>query len=359
MTRISLCMIVRDEEAILGRCLDSVVGIVDEICVVDTGSTDGTVEVARDRGARVEHFEWCDDFAAARNASIAMAEGEWILVLDADEFLEDDDARRKLDAFVAAHPDAAGQVTIVDRQEEGELRSRVTRFLPCAHAPSYQGCFHEQPHLGEHLAPTMPLDLEIVHTGYRADEIAAKGKVARNLRFLEQLVEEDPTDAYLHYQLGRTYWVGEDPEAALESFTRALDHTEPDAPYLALLLELTGHAMRKLGRSLEALSLYQQVAGAFQDRADSCYLEALLALDVGHLELAEARFQRCLTLPGVDGHGGSSAESARTWGPAYHLGVMRECLGMAEEAREYYELALSFRPEHPESKLALERLTVD
>lgn len=357
MVRISLCMIVKDEEATLGRCLESVAGVVDEICVVDTGSTDATVDVALRHGARVEHSAWTDDFAAARNVSLAMATGEWVLVLDADEaLLEPEEARARLEAFAYAYPVRAGQLTIVDHKPEGHLRSRVSRFLPMSGRPNYRGRFHEQPHFGDEPAQPAVLPIEVVHTGYQPAAIAAKDKIARNCQFLERLVREEPTDAYFWFQLGRTYFVGRDFDTALDAFSNALDHVEPEAPYLALLLELTGHCLRQKGRSLEALALLRQVSGAFLDRADMCYLEALLALDVGQLELAEARFQRCLTLPDPAGHGGSSAEMTRTWGPAYHLGVMRECLSLPDEARDYYELALAFRPDHAESTQALARI---
>jgi glycosyltransferase involved in cell wall biosynthesis len=85
--RLSVCMIVKNEERFLGQCLASVKDIADELIVIDTGSTDRTVEIAREHGAHVGHFEWCNDFAAARNASIAPATGDWILFLDADEGL--------------------------------------------------------------------------------------------------------------------------------------------------------------------------------------------------------------------------------------------------------------------------------
>ena len=83
--RLSLCMIVRDEQEMLPGLLDSVRGLWDEFLVADTGSTDGTVDLLEKAGATVEPFAWCDDFAAARNASLDMASGEWILFLDADE----------------------------------------------------------------------------------------------------------------------------------------------------------------------------------------------------------------------------------------------------------------------------------
>ena len=85
---LSLCMIVKDEEETVGRAIKSVLAVVDEVVVVDTGSTDNTRLIVEGYGARVIDFPWTDDFAAARNAAIAAAYGDWILVLDADEVLE-------------------------------------------------------------------------------------------------------------------------------------------------------------------------------------------------------------------------------------------------------------------------------
>ena len=85
---LSVCMIVRDEEEMLGESLESVSGVADQLVVVDTGSTDATVEIARSHGAEVHHFQWIDDFAAARNQSIRIATANWILWLDADERVE-------------------------------------------------------------------------------------------------------------------------------------------------------------------------------------------------------------------------------------------------------------------------------
>jgi len=89
VVHISLCVIAKDEEENIARCLDSVRGVCDEIIVVDTGSRDRTAEVAASRGARVFDHPWGDDFAAARNAGLERATGRWILVLDADEELSE------------------------------------------------------------------------------------------------------------------------------------------------------------------------------------------------------------------------------------------------------------------------------
>src|SRR5262245_57509130 len=89
---LSLTMIVRNEEESLDRCLASARGLADELIVVDTGSTDRTVEIARAHGASVHHFKWCDDFAAARNVALRHATGQWCLHLDADEWVVEAEA---------------------------------------------------------------------------------------------------------------------------------------------------------------------------------------------------------------------------------------------------------------------------
>src|SRR3974390_1612326 len=102
MTTLTINLIVRNEEQTLGRCLDSVRGLAEEIVVVDTGSTDRTREIAAARGARVVEFPWCDDFAAARNESLRQATGPWVLWLDADEYF-DDGNREKVKALCIGH----------------------------------------------------------------------------------------------------------------------------------------------------------------------------------------------------------------------------------------------------------------
>ena len=87
--KLSVCLIVRNEEALLENCLKSVSQLADQLVVVDTGSTDKTLEIARSFNAEIYHFKWCDDFAAARNESIKYATGDWILWIDADERLSE------------------------------------------------------------------------------------------------------------------------------------------------------------------------------------------------------------------------------------------------------------------------------
>src|SRR5580658_1936052 len=104
--RVSLCMIVRNEEASLRECLASVEGLWNDLVVVDTGSSDGTKAVAVAHGARVFDFPWCDDFSAARNESLRHALGDWVFWMDADDRLRSG-SRPKLQGLLSELPDAS------------------------------------------------------------------------------------------------------------------------------------------------------------------------------------------------------------------------------------------------------------
>ncbi|PIO06820.1 glycosyltransferase family 2 protein, partial [Candidatus Woesearchaeota archaeon CG08_land_8_20_14_0_20_43_7] len=128
MSTISLCMIVKDEEKHLKDCLDSVKGLVDEIIIVDTGSTDDTKNIAKRSNAKVFDFKWCDDFSKARNESLRHATKEWILVLDADEIIDKDDhdkIKRLIDTDEVAF--AFDQWSYID-QKEPKAKKNTNRF---------------------------------------------------------------------------------------------------------------------------------------------------------------------------------------------------------------------------------------
>ena len=144
MPLISLCMIVRNEEAVLGRCLDSVADLVDEIILVDTGSTDNTKAVAAEYAAKIYDFPWCDDFSAARNYAVSQAVGDYWLWLDADDVIEGENHEKLRKILEAPEADmvflpywlsfdAAGTPQMISRRERIFRRSRGYRFTGAVH----------------------------------------------------------------------------------------------------------------------------------------------------------------------------------------------------------------------------------
>lgn len=227
--RITLCMIVRDEEATLGQCLSSVSRWVDEIVVVDTGSSDGTIAVAESHGARVGHFAWCDNFALARNASLSLATGDWIMVLDADETLEPLRARfiRELVAEGRGPETRPRVYTMVVRSEtaHGVTDDLQIRLWQHGAGLEFAGRIHESL-----VAPTgsalgvMPTNSVLVnHTGYQPSMMEARDKVRRNGMLLETAIVADPDDAYLFYKQAQHLVTDGDYAGAVSSAERALE----------------------------------------------------------------------------------------------------------------------------------------
>ena len=200
MKSLDLVMIARDEARCIARCLNSARPWVDKMWVLDTGSIDDTVAIAKQCGAQVAHFVWCDDFAAARNAALAMSQADWVLVLDADEWIEGDVPA--LAALKTTTDNFIGQISVVSQFDGAgviqEAPSWISRVLP--RGVRYSGRVHEQP---DATLPRRRLDVCVKHDGYRSAQMQAKQ--GRNRALLLQALEQEPHDTYLRYQLGKDF----------------------------------------------------------------------------------------------------------------------------------------------------------
>ena len=209
MGTIALVMIVKDEERGLKRCLDSVRGLVDRMIVVDTGSQDGTREIACRAGAEVYGYTWKNDFAEARNYALSLSDADWNLILDADEYITEG-TRGDMDMFLRAG-DCLGDVYIYNRyQEDGEescVRFCASRILP--RGVYFKGKIHEQPDTD---LPSVLVPLKVEHDGYMQTGVKEK----RNLPYLLAELEERPGDPYLLYKIAGSYQTLGDEERALD-----------------------------------------------------------------------------------------------------------------------------------------------
>ena len=225
---IALCVIARNEEEFIASCLDSARPFVDEIVVVDTGSTDATVEIARAHGARVEHFEWCEDFAAARNAAIESATADWILMLDADEELDSASGSALRDVVGKPLPhDLIGYSVMIENRlrngSEDSIRHCVTRLFPRNTDLRYVGAIHEdlfrlsdRRRSGVMFLP----EVRVFHYGYDPEVYVARDKDARNLRMLEAALLHEGENARLLYHLGQQHLVAQRYADAVAAFER-------------------------------------------------------------------------------------------------------------------------------------------
>ena len=230
-------MIVRDEAASLERAIDSFRGVADEVVVVDTGSIDGTVGVARHRGARVVHHRWDDDFSAARNAGFEACAGDWVFGLDADERLLPQSVA-ELREIVAKGTAQAYQVTRRDLMAEGFSEMRFVRLGRRDLGRRMVGRIHER--FDPPLEDIRRSGVLIEHDGYLPGRNEAR--LCRNVRLLELELGDRPDQAYYLADLTQAYWLRGDPRW-VDSLARTvrlidLDSPRPPIPLALALLEI-------------------------------------------------------------------------------------------------------------------------
>jgi tetratricopeptide (TPR) repeat protein len=353
--RVSLCMIVKDEEARLPACLRSAADLVDEVVVVDTGSTDRTREVARQFNARVVDFPWRDDFAAARNESLRHATGQWVFWLDADEWLDEDNRRRLRELFArlrdenAAYVmrqqslarDANGSVTAVDQV-------RLFRNHPDLR---WQYRVHEQILLAIRRAghDVRWTDVAITHTGYE-DAALVQRKLERNVRLLERQRDEGPDDPITLYNLGSGYHGLGRLEESLPLLWHSLQvelaaSATNIAPRVYALLS-QGH--RRLKQLPEAWAVCGEGRARYPDDPELLNEEALLSWARGDLRGAEACLLRLLQAPRDSCPLGADPG---LWGyqARHKLAMIYREQGWLADAEAQWRAVVGERPEHTEA----------
>ena len=223
---VSLCMIVKNEERFLEQCLASAHGMVDEIVVVDTGSTDSTVAIAQRFGARVQTREWRNDFAWARNEALKLATKRWVLVLDADEEILPE-SREALALLKSAPAYNVGvwvrcQNRADDYQGTGAMSHALVRLFPNHERIKYRGLIHEFVAMDDDATgiKAVPSPVSIVHHGYLKEVVAQRNKGERNLEIVKAATEQDPSDPFNWFNLGMTAHLMGREEEALAGFER-------------------------------------------------------------------------------------------------------------------------------------------
>lgn len=247
MPKLSLSMIVKNEEANLRDCFESVQDIVDEIILVDTGSTDNTLKIAEEFGAKIFHFEWINDFSAARNYALKQSTGNWILYLDADERL---DRRCKSELRNLIKKDSKfGVNCLINNIDEITGTPKFMKYIRLFHNSDtieFSGKAHEQieASLIENNYAIIDSKIEIVHLGYNVGIDNLKKKAERNLLPLLEEYQMNPS-SYYAFQIANTYKVLDDRENEIKYHTIAIQDAKLKNEYKAVgYLTLADYAMR-------------------------------------------------------------------------------------------------------------------
>lgn len=364
MPGISAVLIVRNEADRLAECLRALQGVVDEIVVADTGSTDDTLAIAREFTPHCHRIAWEDDFAAARNQAIAYAAGPWILSIDADEVVEDPEAARaRLEAFIQFQPTGTTG-TIRHRSPTGTggghtvVQGDVERFFPKDHY-TYRGIIHE------HLAPVAGIHpgaantgVIIRHSGYAHTENDPDHKGRRNLPLLEQAVAADPENEYYHYQLGKTLFALKRYDRAIVSFEEAIARIQFDREHptthdgtpigremLTTLVTSLAYAYANTARLQDAEALLSEhrtlghVGTRWADFYHACGYIALMQGDVERARAGYTESMRC-------GPSREDVAGTGSYASAYHLGLLAEATQDPIEAINEYSTALQLKPDY-------------
>jgi tetratricopeptide (TPR) repeat protein len=354
---LSLCMIVRNEKQNLPRCLESVKPYVDEMIVVDTGSGDGTPEVAIRHGAKVAYFEWCDDFSAARNYAISQASGDWILVLDADEELIVDLGNFRKQ--IISNPKIIFYSLLLHDVHDSNDRltpGYVTRLFRKLSSTKYIGRFHEQIYYQNQALSLNDVSIvdgvKILHYGYQKEQLHWKN-VNRNIPLLERLWKEEGLSFMLLYSLAQMYTNTQQPEKAQECYVEAFEQLipslmngEPPEEFLFIpaLLSSIGFKFIQDKDYETARLICQRGLEWCPDYPPLNYLAGATLIELGLPLGATAYFENCLRMGREESYLKKEpfAKFYISKGPAYALGCTYIDLGEPQEALAAFELALSF-----------------
>ncbi|MBW5448467.1 glycosyltransferase [Cohnella sp. CFH 77786] len=295
---LSLCMIVRNEEKVLARCLDSVQGFVDEIIVVDTGSTDGTKEIAGRYTDHVYDFTWINDFAVAKNEAVRRATSKWILVLDADEYLdpsEKNDLRSFLTGLDAGQPLGISVpiYNCVESVTSGKfIESSAIRLFSNLPTVYFDRPIHEQVVYRDGELPLRSYPLSIFHTGYLDTVRKEKEKSSRNLNIFKDL---KGLEEYDYFTLGNEHAILKDYKKALYYYERALTKKTESMtifPYCRYQIVLV---LIEMKRYKEALQYIEDNLKRWPQYPDYYSMKASVYVNLGFEEEAIELYTTALT----------------------------------------------------------------
>jgi tetratricopeptide (TPR) repeat protein len=338
-------MIVKNEETTLPQCLDSVKDLVEEIVILDTGSTDATAQIALESGAKVYHYPWTNDFAAARNHALQYVTGNWILVLDADEILVPQVIPEIQKAIAAENH----LVVNLLRQEIGSTSSpfsQVSRLFRNHPQIKFSRPYHAI--IDDAVATLLKTEphwriidlphITIKHYGYEPQAITAKAKTIRARKAMEIYLEEHPRDAYVCSKLGALYLQIGEEKKGLKLLKTGLKSNQGEAP---VIYELHYHlanscvrhkkldtATKHYQKAIEQPILPQLKIGAYHNLAGVYQM-------LNEWQKAVILYEKCLEI---------SPNFALGY---YNLALIYKKMGRSFKAVEAYQKAIKLDPENP------------
>jgi glycosyltransferase involved in cell wall biosynthesis len=282
-TFMSLCMIVKDEEKVLRRCLDSVKGIIDEIIIVDTGSTDNTKAIAREYTDKIYDFEWNGNFSEARNYAASKATGKWILVLDADEYVERNNLQKAIDE-IKEHQDAYDMylATIINfsgKNAEFTAQHRHWRIYKNDGTIHFYRAIHEQLTKANKEASVGESSLIIYHSGYLSQVVREKNKIERNVPLVQSEIQQSTSEAFDYFNLGNELKRSGQIKEALDAYVKAYQNKKSIwVEWVPFCLCNMVECLISLERYDDALAIIYDAENIYSNAVDFMYYKGYIFL---------------------------------------------------------------------------------
>jgi GT2 family glycosyltransferase len=352
-SRLSLCMIVRNSSRTLRQCLSSIRPWVDEMIVVDTGSTDDTVRIAEELGAQVHLFEWSDSFAAARNESLRFATGQWIFWMDSDDTIDQANGAKLRQLLAREYKSSTLGFVMQVRCPTGSSAGpyatatvvdhvKMFRNLP---AIRFTGRIHEQvlPAIRRLGGDVEWTDACVVHSG---SDTSAEGKAKkhqRDIRLLELEVSDNPDDTFALFNMGMTLMDMGQPDQTVNWLCRSLQLASPGDSHLRKIYALLVQAYASLGRHKTALHTCLQGLAVCPNDPELLFRKGVLQFGFGMLESAEQAFNTVIC--GTADRHFSSIDHGINGIKAWHnLALIYEQSGRLDEAAKAWQQVIRFDP---------------
>lgn len=337
---ISLCMIVKNEEKYLPQCLNSVKDIVDEIIIVDTGSNDKTVEIAKSFGAKIYYFKWNNDFSEARNISLRYATKDWILIMDGDDEFCSEDKVKFNEILSNLNENSVYYFETLNYCGNVINSSNVTinlnpRLFKNKHGFYYTGEVHNQLTNSKYAINNENYPIRIFHYGYLNSSIKDKDKRNRNITLLKDQIEKDPNNSYAYFNLGNEYCAQNKIEEGLKCYYRAYQDFNVYNGYSFILLARIVICNMDLRKYDEALKYVDIGLKYYKSATDLYYLQGEVYSLQHRYTLAIDAFKKCLEI------GEAPADlkfmyGTGTFKPLYELGNIYMYLKDYHKAFDYY-----------------------